>query len=129
MEEEPELCDSSDDEDNSLEEQRKMRPSAIREAILEHYSGWRPYCDVTHPDGSVAGSSPGTDDCMLLAAEHDQDAHGRESSQPKPNQDISAISKGHPGPRMTTKDIKSRDSNGSTSPRASCPRRYQEQTG
>ena len=73
--EQPGLFDSSDDEDNGSEEQRNMRASAIMEAtraimeaILEHYSGWRPYCDVTHPDGSVAGSPPGTDDGRWLAA-------------------------------------------------------------
>ena len=76
-----------------------MRASAIREAILEHYSGWRPYCDVTYPDGPVTCLPPGADDGRWLAAEHDHDASGRESSQLKPNHNISAVSNGHPAPK------------------------------
>ena len=94
---------------NNITQNWAKYASSIRKAILDHYSGWRPYGDVTHPDRSVAGSSPGTNDGRLLAAEHDQEAPGRESSQPKPNREISALSRRHPGLKIATKDINNRD--------------------
>jgi hypothetical protein len=62
--------------------------------------------DKSDPDGSVTGSTPGTDDRWLSAAVHDQDASGRETGKPKP---INSVGKGHPGAKVASKDVTSGD--------------------
>ena len=78
----PELCESSDDEDDFRDrsnEQRRLQASRVRQAVLDHLAGGGPMSDKSDPDGSVTGSPPGTDDGSLSVAVHDQDASGRET--------------------------------------------------
>ena len=78
--------------------------------MLDHFvREWEPIDDDYAREGSVKGSPPGADDGRWLAKDHDQDAQGREASQPKPLDAVNKAAGRHPGPRIATRDITARD--------------------
>ena len=111
-EEQPGLCDSSDDEDNGSEEMQKMRASAIREAILEHYSGWR-LSQVHHWALMMAGGWP-RNTIMMPQGESPASRHPIEISV--------QYSKGTQAQRLRPRISMTEIDVGLTSVRALCPR-------
>ena len=103
-------CEQDSEETRrSSQEQRELQASQIRQAMIDHFeSRCHPNCnDITARSGSVMGSPPGTDEAGGWQ-ENDEHASGQMASQPNPPKEISSLSS-HPGPKVKTSEIKSRD--------------------
>jgi hypothetical protein len=108
----PGLVDSSDDETDTALENKHRRALAqmTRRALIDHFrlAAKPDSCDIVNPSGSVAGLPPGADEAGNWQL-NDQDAQGQMASQPKPQQEVCSLSKGHPGPKIKSDDIEARD--------------------